>query len=390
MPVHDRIAADAEEIASWRRALHRQPEILYEVHDTAAFVAEKLRGFGCDEVMTGIGRTGVVGVLHGRRGAGGRMIGLRADMDALPIEEETGAPHASQRPGAMHACGHDGHMAMLLGAARALAGTRQFDGSVAFVFQPAEEGGAGARTMIEDGLFERFAIEEIYGMHNIPGMPVGAFGICDGAMMAATDEFSVTLRGRGGHAAIPQQSRDPILAGAALVQALQQIVSRNADPLDSLVVSVTQFHAGFAHNVIPGEAVVSGTIRSLRAETRTLAERRLREIAGGIGAIHGLTAEVAFTPNYPVTRNDAARARFCGDVAAFVAGEAQVNRTIAPLMGGEDFSFMLEQRPGAFIFLGNGPSAGLHHPAYDFDDEAIVFGSSYWVALTEEALRARH
>ncbi|MET0257874.1 MAG: M20 aminoacylase family protein [Methylobacterium sp.] len=390
MPVHDRIAADAEEIASWRRELHRQPEILYEVHDTAAFVAEKLRGFGCDEVTTGIGRTGVVGVVHGRRGAGGRMIGLRADMDALPIEEETGAPHASQRPGAMHACGHDGHMAMLLGAARALAGTRQFDGSVAFVFQPAEEGGAGARTMIEDGLFERFAIEEIYGMHNIPGMPVGAFGICDGAMMAATDEFSVTLRGRGGHAAIPQQSRDPILAGAALVQALQQIVSRNADPLDSLVVSVTQFHAGFAHNVIPGEAVVSGTIRSLRAETRTLAERRLREIAGGIGAIHGLTAEVAFTPNYPVTRNDAARARFCGDVAARVAGEAQVNRTIAPLMGGEDFSFMLEQRPGAFIFLGNGPSAGLHHPAYDFDDEAIVFGSSYWVALTEEALRARH
>jgi hippurate hydrolase len=386
MPVNDRIAADAAEIAAWRRELHRRPEILYEVHDTAAFVSEKLRAFGCDEVATGIGRTGVVGVVHGRGGAGGRMIGLRADMDALPIEEETGAPHASQRPGAMHACGHDGHMAMLLGAARTLADTRQFDGSVAFVFQPAEEGGAGARTMIEDGLFERFAIEEVYGMHNIPGMPVGSFGIGDGAMMAATDEFAITLRGRGGHAAIPQQSRDPILAGSALVQALQQIVSRNADPLDSLVVSVTQFHAGFAHNVIPGEAVVSGTVRSLRAETRALAERRLREIADGIGAIHGLTAEMAYMPNYPVTRNDTARARFCGDVAALVAGEGQVNRTIAPLMGGEDFSFMLEQRPGAFIFIGNGPSAGLHHPAYDFDDAAIVFGSSYWVEIAQRAL----
>lgn len=386
MPVNSRIAEAAPEIAAWRRELHAMPEILYEVHRTAAYVAEKLSAFGCDEVATGIGRTGVVGVVHGQSGAGGRMIGLRADMDALPIREETGAPHASRLPGAMHACGHDGHMAMLLGAARDLCATRAFEGSVAFVFQPAEEGGAGARAMIEDGLFDRFAVAEVYGMHNIPGMAIGTFAIRDRAMMAATDEFCVRLLGHGSHAAIPQQSRDPILAGAALVQALQQIVSRNVDPLDSLVVSVTQFHAGFAHNVIPGEAVVSGTVRSLREETRSKAEQRIREIAAGIAAAHEGQAEVSYTRNYPVTMNDPGRAAFCADIAASVVGEAKVDRAVAPLMGGEDFSFMLEKKPGAFIFIGNGDSAGLHHARYDFADEAVAFGSSYWVALTERAL----
>ncbi|WP_062207030.1 M20 aminoacylase family protein [Aureimonas sp. AU12] len=386
MPVNNRIAEDASEIAGWRRELHAVPEILYEVHRTAAYVAEKLHTFGCDEVATGIGRTGVVGVVHGRGGPGGRMIGLRADMDALPINEETGAPYASTLPGAMHACGHDGHMAMLLGAARSLCASRTFEGSVAFIFQPAEEGGAGARAMIEDGLFERFAIAEVYGMHNIPGMEIGTFAIRDTAMMAATDEFSVRLLGHGGHAAIPQQSRDPILTGAALVQALQQIAARNVDPLDSLVVSVTQFHAGFARNVIPDDAMVSGTVRSLREETRVMAEHRIGEIAAGIASAHGCQAEVSYLRNYPVTMNDPGRAAFCAGIAASVVGEAKVDRAVAPLMGGEDFSFMLERKPGAFIFIGNGDSAGLHHARYDFADEAIPYGSSYWVALVERAL----
>ena len=372
------------DLAAWRQALHGMPELLYEVHETAAYVAEKLRSFGCDEVVTGIGRTGVVGIARGR--AAGRTVALRADMDALPIEEDTGVPYASQRPGKMHACGHDGHMAMLLGAARELCATRRFAGTVAFVFQPAEEGGAGAKAMIEDGLMERFAIDEVYGMHNLPGLPVGQFAINPGPIMAATDEFSVQISGRGGHAAIPHQTRDPILAGAALVQALQQIVSRNVDPLDSLVVSVTQFHSGFARNVIPEGATVSGTVRSLKRETQDFAEARIAEIAAGIASAHGLSAEASYVRHYPVTLNDAAKAAFCGDVAASIVGPENVNRAVPPLMGGEDFSFMLEQRPGAFLFVGNGPSAGLHHPRYDFCDEALAYGASYWVALTERAL----
>ncbi|KTR05677.1 amidohydrolase [Aureimonas ureilytica] len=384
MPVSQSLRHAASDLAIWRQTLHAMPELLYEVYDTAAFVAQKLREFGCDEVVTGIGRTGVVGIAHGS--APGRTIALRADMDALPIEEESGVPYASVRAGAMHACGHDGHMTMLLGAARELCAARRFAGTVVFVFQPAEEGGAGARAMIEDGLLERFAIDEVYGMHNLPGLPVGQFAMRPGPIMAATDEFCVKLHGRGGHAAIPHQTLDPILAGSALVQALQQIVSRNTDPLDSLVVSVTQFHAGFAHNVIPESASVSGTVRSLMTDTRDFAWARIREIADGIAMAHGLTAENIYSPNYPVTVNDAAKAAFCADVAAELVGEAAVNRAVAPLMGGEDFSFMLEQRPGAFVFIGNGPSAGLHHPRYDFADAALPFGAAYWVALTQKAL----
>ncbi|WP_062111464.1 M20 aminoacylase family protein [Aureimonas sp. AU40] len=390
MPVSQSLQDTASDLAAWRQTLHAMPELLYEVHDTAGFIAAQLRAFGCDEVATGIGRTGVVGIAKGagiaKGQAAGRTIALRADMDALPIVEETGVAYASQRPGAMHACGHDGHMAMLLGAARELCATRRFAGTVVFVFQPAEEGGAGAKAMIDDGLLERFGIEEVYGMHNLPGLPVGTFAINPGPIMAATDEFSIQLDGRGGHAAIPHQTRDPILAGAALVQALQQIVSRNVDPLDSLVVSVTQFHSGFARNVIPEGATVSGTVRSLRLETQSFAETRIREIAAGIASAHGLAAETIYNRNYPVTLNDAAKAAFCGDVAAEIVGEANVRRSIPPLMGGEDFAFMLEQRPGAFLFIGNGPSAGLHHPRYDFCDEALSVGASYWVALTERAL----
>ena len=386
MPVNNRIAESQPEIAAWRNHLHANPEILYDVVDTAAFVAGKLRAFGCDEVVTGIGRTGVVGLIHGRGGPGGRMIGLRADMDALPVVEETGLAYASERPGAMHACGHDGHTAMLLGAARSLAESRAFDGTVALIFQPAEEGGAGAKAMMDDGLFARWPIGRVYGMHNLPGMAVGKFGVRAGPVMASTDEFVITVRGRGGHAALPHRTIDPIPVAAALVQALQTIAGRNANPLKSLVVSVTQIHAGFAHNIIPDTAVVSGTVRSLDPAMRDLAEERLRGIAAGICAAHGASAEVDIDRNYPITINDAAEAAFCAEIAAEIVGSGNVDPDAAPMMAGEDFSYMLEEKPGAYVFIGNGDSATLHSPTYDFSDEAIAFGSSFWVRLAERAL----
>ncbi|NDW03497.1 M20 aminoacylase family protein [Jiella pacifica] len=388
MPVSNRIAALRPEIEAWRRALHAAPELLYEVNDTAAFVTARLQEFGCDDVITGIGQTGVVGLIHGREGPGGRMIGLRADMDALPIVEETGLPHASKRPGMMHACGHDGHMAMLLGAAKSLSETRGFSGTVALIFQPAEEGGAGGKAMIEDGLFARFPVEKVYGMHNLPGMPVGKFGMRHGPIMASTDEFAITLKGRGSHAAMPHRSADPILAGAVLVQALQAIVARNTDPLKSLVVSVTQFHGGYAHNVIPDTAEVSGTVRALGTDTRDLAERRIREIAAGIAAAHDLQAVIDWDRNYPVTVNDAAESDFCAEVAMDVVGPANVDPAAPPLLAGEDFSYMLEEKPGAYVFIGNGDSSGLHTATYDFADDALTFGVSYWVRLVERALPA--
>ena len=386
MPVNNRIADSQDEISLWRRHLHQHPEILYDVQETAAFVAGKLGEFGCDEVATGVGRTGVVGVIHGRSVPGSRRIALRADMDALPIQEETGAAYASTAPGRMHACGHDGHTAMLLAAARSLAETRNFDGSVVLVFQPAEEGGAGAKAMIDDGLMQRFAIDEVYGMHNLPGIPLGHFAIRQGPIMAATDEFTLTINGRGGHAAIPHQTVDPIVAGAAVVQALQQIASRNADPLQSVVVSVTQFHAGFARNIIPETATVSGTVRSLTAEMRDMAEARIGAIARGVSDSHGATVTIDYVRNYPVTYNHAGPTDFCAAVAAEIVPLENVDTAVAPLMGAEDFSYMLEARPGAFIFIGNGDSAGLHHPKYDFDDRAIAYGASYWVRLAESAL----
>ncbi len=391
MPVNNRIADAQAEIASWRQTLHTRPEILYEVHETAAFVAEKLTAFGCDEVLTGIGRTGVVGLVYGRSGAGGPMIGLRSDMDALPIEEASGVPYASQIPGAMHACGHDGHMAMLLGAARSLCETRAFDGTVALIFQPAEEGGAGGKAMIDDGLFDRLPIERVYGMHNLPGMPVGCFGVRHGATMASTDEFEIIVDGRGGHAALPHRTLDPIVIGAAIVQSLQAITSRSADPLKSLVVSVTKFHAGFALNVIPDKAVISGTVRSLDGAMRDLAEARIREVAAGTAAAYGASASasVAYDRNYPITLNDPSEADFCATIAAEIVGAGQVDTAVAPMMAGEDFSYMLEKKPGAYIFIGNGDTASLHNPAYDFSDDAIAFGASYWQRLAEAALAGR-
>ncbi|EAU43316.1 Peptidase, M20/M25/M40 family protein [Fulvimarina pelagi HTCC2506] len=386
MPLNDRIAENVQDFSNWRRHLHRNPELLYEVHDTAAFVSEQLKTFGCDLVETEIGRTGVVGLIHGRSGDGGPMIGLRADMDALPIFEESGVDHASNRKGLMHACGHDGHITMLLAAAQVLCDTRNFEGTVAVVFQPAEEGGAGGKAMIDDGLFERFPMSQIYGMHNLPGLPVGRFAMCPGPIMAAVDIFKVTVRGSGGHAALPHGTVDPIVTASAIVQGLQSIVSRNLDPLGSMVVSVTEFHAGFAHNVIPDEAVFSGTVRCLRPHLREYAEKRIRALSQGIAASFGASAEVEWRSSYPPTVNDAAETTLCAEVASDVVGINQVDDAAQPLMAGEDFAYMLDEKPGAYVFVGNGDSAALHNAHYDFNDGAIVYGASYWIALAERKL----
>jgi len=387
MPIINRFAELHDEIAGWRRDYHRHPELLYDVHRTAGDVAAKLRSFGCDEVVEGIGRTGVVGVVRGQSG-GGRTIGLRADMDALPIHEESGKPWVSQLPGKMHACGHDGHTAMLLGAARYMAETRRFAGTAVFIFQPAEEGGAGGRAMVEDGLMERFAVDEVFGMHNMPGLALGAFAIRPGPLMAATDQFRIEIDGHGGHAAKPNATIDPVVVGAALVQALQAIVSRNVDPLASAVVSVTTFHAGDTFNVIPQRAKLTGTARSLDPLVRDLLERRMREVVHNVVAAFGAKAQFHYERNYPVTVNHPAQTAAAIEVAREIAGDGNVDPNANPVMGGEDFSYMLEARPGAFIFVGNGDSAGLHHPAYDFNDSAIPFGSSYWVRLVERLLPA--
>jgi len=388
MPILNRAAELHDEVTGWRRHLHAMPEILYEVHETAAFVAGKLGEFGCDEVATGIGRTGVVGIIRGALGEGAT-VGLRADMDALPLTETTGKPWASKTAGKMHACGHDGHTAMLLGAAKYLAETRQFAGSVAVVFQPAEEGGAGGKAMVEDGMMERFGISRVFGMHNMPGLPVGRFAIRPGPIMAATAEFTITVEGKGGHAAMPHTTLDPVAAASQIVLALQTIVSRTVDPIDSAVVSVTKFHAGDAYNVIPQTAQLAGTVRTLRDEVAELVFARMKAICDGIAAASGVRVDLVIDVNYPVTRNDPRETEFAVGVAGEVAGAANVDPAVLPVMGGEDFSYMLAARPGAFIFAGNGETAGLHSPAYDFNDELIPYGISYWVRLAETALARR-
>ena len=385
MPLLNRAIEMQEEVSRWRRHLHENPELMFDVHETAKFVADKLRSFGVDEVATGIGRTGVVGIIRGRHGEG-QTVGLRSDMDALPLHEITGKPYASKTPGKMHACGHDGHTAMLLGAAQYLAETRNFKGSVAVIFQPAEEGGGGGREMVREGMMERFSISEVYGMHNTPGLPVGQFAIRKGPIMAATDEFNITIEGRGGHAAQPHRTIDPVVIGAQLVNALQTIVSRGTDPLDSVVLSVTKFHAGDAHNIIPQKAELAGTVRTLRSEMRDFAEKRLREVAEGVATALGAVAKIDYDRNYPVTFNHDQETEFAARTAQSVAGSNAVNLEVAPMMAGEDFSYMLEARPGAFMFIGNGESASLHNPAYDFNDDAIPHGISYWVQLAESAL----
>ncbi|MVO16579.1 M20 aminoacylase family protein [Parasedimentitalea huanghaiensis] len=370
-----------DEFVALRRQIHANPELLFDVHETAALVAKKLREFGVDEVVTGIGQTGVVGVIKGS--SPGRTIGLRADMDALPIPEETGVEYTSVKPGLMPACGHDGHTAMLLGAAKYLSDTRDFSGTAVVIFQPAEEGGGGGREMVQDGMMERFNIQEVYGLHTFPNTRCGAFAIRSGAALASVDTFEIQIAGKGAHAAKPQASVDPIVIASNIVQSLQSITSRGVDPKEALVVSVTTFNAGQATNVIPQKALLTGTVRSLSAEVRDLAEAQLTRIVTGTAAAHRAVAKVNYTRDYPVMSNHAVQAMIAADVAASLVGDDNVDRDFPSSMGGEDFAFMLQKRPGAMIFMDQGPGPELHNPAFDFNDDVLLTGMSFWVKLMQ-------
>jgi hippurate hydrolase len=384
MPIVNRVADLAKDIAEWRHDLHAHPELLYDVERTAGSVAERLKAFGCDEVVAGIGRTGVVGVIRGNT-PGSKVIGMRADMDALPIEEATGLSYKSTVPGKMHACGHDGHTAMLLGAARYLTETRNFAGTAVVIFQPAEEGGAGGKAMVDDGMMDRFGIQQVYGMHNHPGMAIGSFGIKSGPTMAAADHIVIEIEGKGAHAARPHASVDTVLVGAQLVNQLQSIVSRNVDPLESAVVSICVFQAGATDNVIPQTALLRGTVRTLKPQIQDMVQKRMQEVVDGVARLYGATATLKYNRGYPVLNNHEHETKFAASVAGDIAGADKIDTKIPPVMGAEDFSFMLNERPGAFIFIGNGDSAGLHHPAYNFNDDVIPYGTSYWVKLVETA-----
>lgn len=388
MPVRNRFSELHPEITAWRRDLHEHPELQYDLPRTSALVAEKLWAFGCDQVVEGIGRTGVVALIHGKAATSGKTIAFRADMDALPIIEATGAPHASKTPGKMHACGHDGHTAMLLGAAQYLAETRNFDGTVAVVFQPAEEGGAGAGAMVQDGLIDRFGISEIYGLHNSPQLPLGQFAIRPGAFYAAVDSFHIDVKGKGGHAARPDNTVDTTLAASAIVMALQSVVSRNTDPQQAVVVSITSFRTeSDAFNVIPENVVLRGTVRNFDMAVRTNTLQRIETLAKLTAESYG--AEASLEPDqepYPVMANHEVETEHCAAVARTVTGDCI---TDAPrTTGGEDFAYMLQACPGAYIQLGIGQGPGLHHPEYDFNDEVIPTGCSYWVSLAETRLPA--
>jgi amidohydrolase len=385
MAVINRIAEFAEEIVGWRRDFHRHPELGYDLPRTSGRVAELLRSFGVDEVVTGIAQTGVVGVIKGR--GAGMTIGLRADMDALPIIERTDRPYASQTAGRMHACGHDGHTAMLLGAAKYLAETRNFDGTAVLIFQPAEEGGAGGKAMVEAGLMDRFGISEVYGVHNMPGQAAGSIALRPGGLMAASDAFDIIIEGKGGHAAWPQNTVDPVVISAQVILALQTIVSRNIDPIQSAVLSVTMLQGGEAFNIIPRSVKLTGTVRTLNDAMRDLMEARLRAVTTGIVETFGGKVEINYRRGYPVTANAPEQAAYAAGVATEVLGAERVDDNVAPKMGGEDFSYMLQARPGAYAFLGNGPSSELHSDTYDFNDEIIPSGVSYLVRLVESASR---
>ncbi|MFO7805703.1 MAG: M20 aminoacylase family protein [Paracoccaceae bacterium] len=386
MPVKNRFAELHDDLTAIRRDLHENPEILFDTHRTSQLVADKLNAYGVDEIVTGIGRTGVVGVIHGKTNKSGKTIGLRADMDALPIHEATGLAYATKTDGAMHACGHDGHTTMLLGAAQYLAETRNFDGTVVVIFQPAEEGGGGGREMCEDGLMSRWDIDEVYGMHNWPGKPVGSFAIRPGAFFAATDQFDIVIEGKGGHAAKPHETVDSTLVAAHCVTALQSIASRNADPVDQVVVSVTSIESSSkAFNVIAQRVHLKGTVRTMSPEMRDLAEQRLTAICEGTAATFGAKADVTYHRGYPCMVNHEDQTAFAADVARKVSGQCDD----APLvMGGEDFAFMLEERPGAYILVGNGDTASVHHPEYNFNDDAIPAGCSWWAELVEQRMPA--
>ncbi|NCQ24355.1 MAG: amidohydrolase [Rhodobacteraceae bacterium CG17_big_fil_post_rev_8_21_14_2_50_63_15] len=383
MAVINRIAGFDEEMTAWRRHLHANPEIGFDCHATAAFVVARLRDFGITEIETGIATSGVVAVIEGQ--GEGPCIGLRADMDALPMTETTGLDYASTVPGRMHACGHDGHTTMLLGAAKYLAETRNFRGRVALIFQPAEEGPGGGKVMVEEGVLERYGIDQVYALHTLPGVPAATFETTPGPIMAAVDTLHVEVIGQGGHGAMPHETRDPVVAAVAIVQAIQTIVSRNRNPLDDLVISVTQIHTGTVDNVIPGTAYINATIRSFTAEVQEMAHRRLREVAEGTAAAYGVRAEVRIEIGYPATFNDASKVAFAAQVAREVVGDGAVIADRPREMGAEDFSYMLQERPGAYLFLGQGAGSGLHHPGFNFNDAVAPVGASFFARLVERA-----
>ena len=383
MPVVNRINAFAEDMTAWRRHLHTIPELDLECHETAAFVSERLREFGVDEIHEGIATTGLVALINGQ--GEGPTIGLRADMDALPIHEATGKDYASTRIGKMHACGHDGHTTMLLGAARYLAETRNFSGRVALIFQPAEEASGGAGIMVEEGIMEWFDIAQVFGIHNMPGLEKGAFFTTPGPFMAAVDEFHVHITGKGGHGAMPHDTRDPVVAACGIATAIQTIVSRNHLATQDLVVSVTQIHTGSADNIIPETAYINGTVRTFDREVQAMVIRRMQQIVDGQAASYDVSAELVYEVGYPATVNDPAKTDTAIAAAGEVVGEARVHGDCGPEMGAEDFSFMLEKRPGAYLFLGAGEGAGLHHAEYDFNDEIAPIGASFFARIVERA-----
>ena len=383
LPLDSAFLAD---VATIRRDIHAHPELAFNETRTADLVAAELTKYGV-EVHRGLAKTGVVGVI--RAGSSARMIGLRADMDALPLKEMNDFPHRSKHEGCMHACGHDGHTAMLLGAARHLSANRNFDGTVVFIFQPAEESEGGAAVMIEEGLFSQFPVDAIYGMHNWPGIPVGEMAVMPGPVMAGTCAFEITVRGHGCHAAMPHQGVDTIVAASQLVQALQTVVSRNLHPCDAAVVSVTQFHSGSAWNIIPEEAVLRGTIRTFKPEVQELVERAVERLCSGVASANGAQIGVVFDHRYPATVNSIAETGICREVAATLFGENKVRKDELPSMGAEDFAYMLREKPGCYVWLGNGPGTGgctLHNPHYDFNDEIIGLGVRYWAALVGATL----
>ncbi|PZW43570.1 hippurate hydrolase [Humitalea rosea] len=388
MPIINRIADFHEDMTAWRRDFHMHPEIGLQEHRTSAIVAQKLREFGVDEVITGIAQTGVVGLIHGR-GDSTQAIGLRADMDALPIEELTGAPWASTTPGTMHACGHDGHTTMLLGAARYLAETRNFDGTVVLIFQPAEENLAGGELMVKEGLFERFPVQQVYGIHNWPGAPENTFLWRVGPVMAAVANIDITIRGKGAHGAMPHQGIDPVVIAAQVVSALQSIVARNVEPVEAGVVTIGHIHGGNTWNVIPETVTMQGTARWFKPEVGDILEQGVIRLATGIAEAFGATAEVIFRRSYPATVNEAESTHRAARAARAVVGEARVMEMEKPTMGGEDFSFMLNEKPGAYLMLGGGKDASdpqVHHPKYDFNDAILPTGASYWATLVEQLL----
>jgi amidohydrolase len=383
MPVLNRIASYAEEMKGWRRYLHMHPELAFDCHETAAWIVQRLREIGVDEIHEGIAKTGIVALIKGR--GEGPVIGLRADMDALPIEELTGAPHASTVPGKMHACGHDGHVTMLLGAAKYLAETRNFAGTVALLFQPAEEDGGGGQVMVQEGVMDRFGIAQVYGIHNAPNVPFGHFTTTPGPLMASVDTAFVYITGKGGHGATPHECVDPVVAVVGMVQAIQTIIPRNVYALEEAVISVTQIHTGTASNIIPEEAMFCATIRCFKPDVRALLKKRFFEIVEGHAAAYNVTARIDYDWGYPATINHEDETEFAAEVAREVSGPEAVDARANREMGSEDFSYMLEARPGAYLFLGTGPGAGLHHAAYDFNDEAAPIGASFFARLVEKA-----